>query len=180
MSRYSKKPLPIISGVQVTLAGSKVTVKGSKGELVINANPAVKVSQTGEILQVQPGSDDKAPQGNLVGLTYRLIQNMMKGVTEGFTKELDLNGVGYRMNLKGTVLNMQIGLSHEVNYDIPKGITVAVKGNRVSVTGVDKQLVGQVADNIRAFKPVEPYKAKGFKYVNEVVIRKAGKSGAKA
>jgi large subunit ribosomal protein L6 len=179
MSRYENMNLPVTTGVTVQLANGGVSTKGTKGELSFHVPAGVKVVQDGTNLKVQSEPNVAVNTSALIGLTFRMIQNMMKGVSDGFTKELELNGVGYKMALKGTTLNMQLGYSHEVNYELPKGVAAALKGNRVTLTGVDKQLVGQVADNIRAFRPVEPYKAKGFKYSDEVVIRKAGKSGAK-
>lgn len=177
MSRYQNKPLPVLTGIQVTMKDGLVTLKGAKGELQYQCPAHTKVTQDGSVLKVAAEGDVKA--GNLVGLTYRMLQNMMKGVTDGFMKELDLTGVGYRMAMKGQVLNLQLGFSHEINYEIPKGIAIEIKQSRISIKGSDKQLVGQVADKIRAFRPVEPYKGKGFKYSDEQVRRKAGKSGAK-
>lgn len=177
MSRYQNKPLPVLANIQVTLKDGLVVLKGTKGELQYRCPENTHVVQEGQVLKVAATPDTKA--GHLVGLTFRMLQNMMKGVTDGFLKELELNGVGYRMAMKGQVLNLQLGYSHEINFDIPKGIQIEIKANRISIRGSDKQLVGQVADKIRGFRPVEPYKGKGFKYVDEKVRRKAGKSGAK-
>lgn len=177
MSRFQNIPLPLPAGVTVSVAGSNIKVKGAKGELSLIAPAPVAVQV--ESNQVKVTVPDKTADGIKVGLVWRLIRNMMKGVVDGYEKTLELNGVGYRMALKGDVLNMQVGFAHDVDYKIPVGIAATIKQNRISIAGIDKQLVGQVADQIRAVKPAEPYKGKGFKYTDETVRRKAGKSGAK-
>jgi len=178
MSRYENKPLAVLPAVQVSLKDRDVVVKGAKGESTFRCPENTKVTQAAGVLKVEREDKNKST-GSLVGLTYRMLQNMIEGVTTGFQKDLDLTGVGYRMAMKGQILNLQLGFSHDINFEIPKGIQIELKPNHVTIRGTDKQLVGQVADKIRGFRPVEPYKGKGFKYSDEVVRRKAGKSGAK-
>jgi large subunit ribosomal protein L6 len=179
MSRIGKKPIYLASGVTTELKDSMLTVKGAKGELVLNIPEVVQVAEkiTEEdkksYLEVTvTGSEHSALWG-----TYRaLIANMITGVTEGWTKILELNGVGFRMNLQGKTLVMNLGFSHEVKYELPGNVEGSVEGNTLTLTSIDKQSVGKVASEIRAFKKPEPYKGKGFKYHDEVIRRKAGKT----
>jgi len=180
MSRVGRKPIVVPSGVEVKIEGSKVRVKGSKGELEREFNPNMKIeSQGGEILISRP--DDNRMNRALHGLTRALVSNMVTGVSEGFLKQLNIVGVGYKVDLKGKDLVMQLGFSHSVNYSAPKGIEFEVdsKANTIKVKGVDKQQVGQVSAEIRMFRPPEPYKGKGVMYADERIRRKAGKSAGK-
>ena len=181
MSRIGRKPVVVPSGVDVKIDGSKVKVKGSKGELEREFNPNMKIeTQDGEIIVTRP--DDNRTHRSLHGLTRALISNMVTGVSEGFLKQLNIVGVGYKVDLKGKDLVMQLGFSHPVNYPAPKGIEFEVdsKANTIKVKGIDKQQVGQVSAEIRKFRPPEPYKGKGVMYSGEHIRRKAGKaSGSK-
>ncbi len=176
MSRIGKLPVEIPSGVEVTLDGSKIIFKkGSvQKELDTKNNVIVKI-ENNQIVFAPKGEDR---QSKAFWGTYRSISdNIITGITKGFEKKLEINGVGYRAAVKGNVLELLLGFSHPINYDIPKDITITVEKNLVSVKGDDKQLVGQVAADIRSFRPPEPYKGKGVKYVDETIIRKAGKTG---
>lgn len=178
MSRIGKRPIIIPEGVAVTLDRNKVIVKGAKGSLSFehSFDVAVKIAEN-EILVEKKGKGKQAPA--VWGTTARLIENMIKGVTSGFKKQLELNGVGFRMSVAGKKINLALGFSHPVVVDIPEGIEVVIEGNGMMISGIDKQKVGQFAANIKALKPVEPYKGKGFRYVGEYVIRKEGKKAAK-
>ena len=177
MSRIGKKPIAIPSGVTVTVEKGIVTVKGSKVTLSFEYNQEVSVNVSEGSLQVEMiGRAKNAPA--IWGTTARIIENMIVGVTEGFKKQLELNGVGFRMNLAGKKINLALGFSHPVEVAIIEGIEVAIEGNVMTISGIDKHAVGQFAANIRALKPVEPYKGKGFRYVGEVVRKKEGKKSA--
>lgn len=178
MSRIGKKPIVIPAGVKVTLAGGTINVQGPNGKLAREINAGVMVNVDADAVRVENG----AGQSNtaLQGLTRTLIANMVEGVTKGFQKVLEINGVGYRADLKGTVLNLALGYSHPIEYPLPTGITAEVeKQTKVTVKGIDKELVGATAAKIRSFRPPEPYKGKGVKYADERIIRKAGKTGKK-
>ena len=177
MSRIGKKPVSIPSGVEVTLDKRVVAVKGPKGTLHFEHRREVKVTIEAGTLQVAKSGDGKQSRA-LWGTTAKTIANMIIGVTAGFEKALELNGVGYRMNLQGKKLNLALGFSHPVDMMLPEGITVVVEGNVLKVTGSDKQQVGEFAAVVRKLKPVEPYKGKGFRYVGEIVRRKEGKKAA--
>lgn len=178
MSRIGKLPITIPAGVEVSFSDDIITVKGSKGELTQAINPKMKITiAEGTITVAQKTSDVEAAEFH--GLTRTLIDNMIKGVSEGFKKELEINGIGYRAAVSGSKLTLNLGYSHPIEYAVPEGITVAVEKNIVIVSGSDKQKVGQVAAEIRAFRKPEPYKGKGVKYVTEHIRRKAGKTGAK-
>lgn len=179
MSRIGKLPIPVPSGVTVTLKEKTVSVKGPKGELSVEHHGRVVVRQEGaELLVERP--DDSTESRQFHGLYQRLISNCVTGVTTGFKKELEIQGVGYRMALKGKDLDCSLGYSHPVIFPAPQGITFSLpKPTSVVIEGIDKQLVGQVAAEIRRLRPVEPYKGKGIRYVGERVIRKAGKSAKK-
>ena len=177
MSRIGKKPVVIPAGVQVTVDGSTVTVKGPKGELKNTFDPAISITVEGNEIIVTRPSDVKEHR-SLHGLTRTLVANMVTGVTEGFKKELQVNGVGYRVAKQGKNLVMNLGFSHQVIMPEPDGITVEVPGpNSIIVTGADKQKVGQFAAEIRIKRPPEPYKGKGIKYIDEHIRRKEGKAG---
>jgi len=179
MSRIGQKTIEIPKGTTVELSGNEIVVKGAKGELTMNVHSAVKVTVGDNGVQV-----DKAHNASIAkamwGTTSRLIQNMITGVSKGFEKKLELEGVGYRMALKGKQVDLALGFSHPVLVDIPEGIEVVIDGQKMTISGIDKQKVGQFAANIRALKPVEPYKGKGFKYEGEYVQRKEGKKAAAA
>ncbi len=177
MSRIGKKPVSIPSGVEVSLDKRVVSVKGPKGTLSFEHRREVKVTIEGGLLQVAKVGETKQAQA-LWGTTAKTIANMITGVTTGFEKSLELNGVGYRMNLQGKKMVLALGFSHPVEMELPEGVTAVIEGNVLKVTGSDKQQVGEFAAVVRKLKPVEPYKGKGFKYVGEIVRRKEGKKAA--
>ena len=179
MSRIGKKPVTIPANVTVSVAeGNVVTVKGPKGELTNAFHPNMILNVEGNVLTVSRPNDE-AQNRALHGLTRTLINNMVEGVEKGFSKELEINGVGYRAEKKGNQLVMRLGYSHEVFMDEIPGITIEVNGNKVIIHGCDKQKVGQFAAEVRGKRPPEPYKGKGIKYVDEVIRRKVGKTGGK-
>jgi len=177
MSRIGKQPIPVPSGVEVSIDGTHVTVKGPKGTLEHRTPPTIAVSRDGdELIVTRP--DDEREQRALHGLTRSLVANMVQGVSEGYARELEIVGVGYRATAQGpSKLELQVGFSHPVHFEAPEGITFEVpQPTRITVRGCDKQLVGQVAANIRKIRKPEPYKGKGIRYADERVQRKAGKS----
>ena len=177
MSRIGKAPIPIPSGVDITVTGNEVTVKGPKGTLFRRLPADITVRQDGaEILVERP--DDQREHRALHGLTRSLVNNMVVGVTDGFTKDLEIVGVGYRATAQGpNRLELALGFSHPVSIDAPEGVTFEVpQPTRITVRGIDKEIVGQVAANIRKVRKPEPYKGKGVRYAGEVVQRKAGKA----
>ena len=178
MSRIGKKPVVIPANVTVNVAeGNVVTVKGPKGELTHTFHPDMILKVEGNVLTVER-PDEEHLHKSLHGLTRTLINNMVEGVDKGFKKELDVNGVGYRCEKKGTQLVMRLGFSHEVFVDEIPGITIEVPTpNKIIINGIDKQVVGQFAAEVRSKRPPEPYKGKGIKYVDEVIRRKVGKTG---
>lgn len=176
MSRIGKVPVQIPSGVTVTMDKDVVSVTGPKGTLSQFTMPGITVKQEGDKLVVTR-VDDEAVNRAKHGLMRSLVNNMIVGVNEGFSKQLELNGVGYRVNLAGQDLKFNLGFSHEVSYKLPEGIQAKVEQNIITINGHSKQQVGQVAAEIRALKKPEPYKGKGIKYVDERIIRKSGKSG---
>jgi large subunit ribosomal protein L6 len=176
MSRIGKLPIAVPSGVTITVDPDVITVAGSKGTLSQFTMPGVTVAHEGESIVVTRENDEPKNRAKH-GLMRALLNNMVNGVNGGFEKKLELNGVGYRVALAGTDLKMNLGFSHEVIYKIPAGIKVTVEQNIITVSGIDKQQVGQVAAEIRSLKKPEPYKGKGIKYVGERIIRKSGKSG---
>jgi large subunit ribosomal protein L6 len=177
MSRVGKMPVDMPSGVDVKVDGTHVTVKGSKGELSRQFNDRVSFSiEDGVITVVR--EDDTRESRALHGLSRALLANMVQGVSEGFTKVLEIQGVGYRASLKGSDIELLVGFSHPVDVKAPKGITFEVpEPTRIVVSGIDKEQVGQVAADIRKVRPPEPYKGKGIRYAGEYVRRKAGKAG---
>ena len=175
MSRIAKAPVDILSGVEITIAGQEVTVKGKKGTLVRVFNDAVEIVQEENQLMAKP-REGKANGWAQSGTARSLLNNMILGVSQGFEKKLLLNGVGYRAQAQGKKLNLTLGFSHPVAYEMPEGISIETPSQtEVIVKGVDKQLIGQVAANIRAYRPPEPYKGKGVRYADEVVRRKEAK-----
>ncbi|MBD2497178.1 50S ribosomal protein L6 [Nostoc sp. FACHB-280] len=179
MSRIGKRPITIPTKVQVTIDGTKVVVKGPKGELSRDLPVQVTVSQEGETLQVVR-KDDSRTSRQMHGLSRTLVANMVEGVSQGFQRRLEIQGVGYRAQVQGRNLVLNMGFSHQVQIEPPDGIQFAVENNtNVIVSGYDKEVVGNTAAKIRAVRPPEPYKGKGIRYAGEVVRRKAGKTGGK-
>ena len=180
MSRIGRKPIPIPSGVEVTLNGTHVVVKGPKGTLERDLVPDISVTREGDELIVTRPSDERDHRA-LHGLTRSLVNNMVVGVSEGFVRDLEIVGVGYRATAQGpNRLELALGFSHPVHVDAPEGITFEVASpTRISVRGSNKELVGQVAANIRKIRKPEPYKGKGVRYAGERILRKAGKAGKK-
>ncbi|KAA6184983.1 50S ribosomal protein L6 [Thiohalocapsa marina] len=175
MSRIAKAPISIPKGVDVNISGQQVTVKGPKGTLNWTVHATVELSAEGDTLQVKP-KDDKGEHWAMAGTTRALVNNMVTGVSTGFERKLSLVGVGYRAQAKGKVLNLALGFSHPVDYPVPEGIEIETPAaTEIVVRGADKQRVGQVAAEIRAFRPPEPYKGKGVRYTDEHVIRKEAK-----
>ena len=180
MSRIGKQPIVIPAGVKIDVTSDNViTVKGAKETLTRTLHPDMKVVIDGDTLTIVRPSDNKEHR-SLHGLTRTLVNNMVIGVTDGFTKALEINGVGYRAAMQGKVLNLTLGYSHPVNFEAEAGITIEVpQPNQILVKGADKERVGAVAAKIRSFRAPEPYKGKGIKYVDEYIRRKEGKTGAK-
>jgi large subunit ribosomal protein L6 len=178
MSRIGKSPIPVPSGVDVSLAGRHITVRGPKGSLERDIPGVITVRQDGDVLVVERPDDERQNRA-MHGLVRSLVNNMVLGVTQGFRKELEIVGVGYRATAQGPgSMQLALGFSHPVNITAPDGITFEVPApNRIVVTGIDKEAVGQVAADIRAWRKPEPYKGKGVRYAGEYVQRKAGKAG---
>lgn len=179
MSRIGKVPIPVPAGVQVDIKGSVVTVRGPKGTLSRELHPDIGIElQDGKILVTRP--TDNRLHRSLHGLTRTLVANMVEGVTNGFSRRLEVSGVGYRAQQAGKDVVLQVGFSHPVQVEPPQGISLGVEGaNRIVVSGIDKELVGEIAARIRRVKPPEPYKGKGIKFAEEQVRRKVGKTGGK-
>lgn len=176
MSRVGKQPIPIPSGVTITTSTDEITVAGSKGTLKQFVMPDITVKQEGDELVVTRANDQPKIRAKH-GLMRALLNNMVTGVSQGFSKKLEINGVGYRVAQQGTNLKLNLGFSHDVIYKVPAGTTTVIDQNTITVSGTSRQQVGQVAAEIRALKKPEPYKGKGIKYENERLIRKSGKSG---
>ncbi|EUJ53810.1 50S ribosomal protein L6 [Listeria fleischmannii] len=177
MSRIGKKPITIPAGVTVTLDGGKATVKGPKGELVKEFNPDIKIDIEGSEINISRPSDNKTHRA-LHGTTRAILNNMVVGVSEGYEKTLELIGVGYRAQKQGSKLVLNVGYSHPVEFEAPKGVEIDVPANtKIVVKGFNKEHVGELAANIRAVRPPEPYKGKGIRYEGEYVRRKEGKTG---
>jgi len=177
MSRIGKRPVPVPSGVTAVLEGQLVKVKGPKGELTFTAPEDVKVEQTNGSITVSPLSESKTAR-SMWGMSRTRVANLVEGVTQGYSRTLEINGVGYRAALKGKQLQLTVGYSHEVLHPIPDGVKVEVSGAKhevITVSGIDKQLVGQVAAEIRNYRPPEPYQGKGIRYKGEYIFRKEGK-----
>jgi large subunit ribosomal protein L6 len=176
MSRVGKKILAVPSGVEVKVEGKTVKVKGPKGQLTLGLHPHVTAVVSGSELSVAVSEPDSVKDRALWGLFRRLIGNMVTGVTKGFEKKLEISGVGFKAAVQGKKLKLDVGFSHEVDFPIPDGVSVTVDKNVIAVSGIDKQLVGEVAASIRRVKKPEPYKGKGIKYADEVIRMKAGKA----
>src|ERR1700749_3007727 len=175
MSRIGKKSVPLPKGVSASVDGQTVKVKGPKGELSVKLVPEVNATIGDEGVTVTPALNQERPR-QMWGLSRTLVSNLVTGVTTGFTQKLEIQGVGYRAAVQGKTLNLQLGFSHDVPYAIPEGISIVTeKPTMISVSGMDKQLVGQVAAEIRSWRPPEPYKGKGVRYEGEYVRRKEGK-----
>lgn len=179
MSRIGKVPIPIPKGVTVEIGAERVCVKGPKGQLEMRVPGRIRVLKDDSTLRVERPDDQKQSRA-YHGLVHRLLTNMIHGVTEGFEKRLEIQGVGYRAEAKGSRVELQLGFSHPVVYEVPEGVRVETPNpTTIVVSGIDKQKVGQVAAEIRAFRPPEPYKGKGIRYSGEYVRRKVGKAGTK-
>lgn len=176
MSRIGKLPITVPSGVEVSINGSDVSVKGPKGELGMSINGPIEAKLEENVISViRP--DDERESRSLHGLTRTMINNMVVGVTDGYSKKLELHGTGYRVMAKGDDLELQLGFSHSVEVAAPEGIAFAIEGNTITISGINKQLVGETAANIRKLRITEPYKGKGIRYEGETIRRKAGKAG---
>ena len=175
MSRIGKKPVPVPSGVNVAVDGQTVTAKGPKGELTFVVNELCKVALNDNEVAVEPVEKSQAARAAW-GMSRTMISNIVTGVSTAFTKELELIGVGYRAQMKGTSLSLSLGYSHDIDFPTPEGLTITTpKPTEIVISGIDKQKVGQAAAEIRAFRPPEPYKGKGVKYKDEFIFRKEGK-----
>lgn len=175
MSRIGKVAVAVPDGVTLTQNGQEITVKGPKGQLSLTLIDDVSAEMTDDGLKVTAGGDSKRAR-SMWGMHRTLVANLIEGVSKGFEKELEINGVGYRAQVQGKVLQLQLGFSHDVNYEIPEGIEIKCpKQTEVIISGMDKQRVGQVAAEIRSYRPPEPYKGKGVKYKDEYIFRKEGK-----
>lgn len=175
MPRVGKKPINIPAGVEVNVSGTHIAVKGPKGSLEFTFHDRVIFEKNDSIINVNVKSPEEKKSRELWGTSRVLLANMITGVTTGFVKQLEISGVGYRAAVAGKFLNLQVGFSHPVEFAIPEGIEIKVEKNTITVTGIDKQLVGQTAARIREIKKPEPYKGKGIKYTGEIIRRKAGK-----
>ncbi len=182
MSRIGKQSITIPKGLEVSVQGSKVIFKGAKAQKELETHNRVNISLKDGVLSFGLKEDANAEGLNLNAFwgTYRaLANNIVIGLTSGFTKQLEINGVGYKAALKGKILELSLGFSHPINYEIPQGVEVNIDKNIITLKGSDKQQIGQIASEIRAFRPPEPYKGKGVKYVEETILRKAGKTAKK-
>lgn len=175
MSRIGKQPINLPSGIAAVTSGSEVTVSGPKGSLSLQLLPGIKISQNDSQLIVERKNDDAVYRARH-GLTRALLANMVKGVSQGYDRKLEIHGVGYRVQSQGSDLKFNLGFSHDVTYKVPESISVSVDQNIITVSGADKQKVGQVAAEIRALRKPEPYKGKGIRYGGEQILRKSGKS----
>jgi len=178
LSRIGRKPISLPDGVTVTEESGTIRVKGPKGELSMDLVPGVKVDVNGQVLSVTRTREDKKTRA-FHGMTRALVNNLVVGVSQGFEKKLEIVGVGWRAQMQGKTLVLNLGYSNPVQYEPPEGVEITVEGpTKISIKGIDKQAVGQAAAVIRGFRPPEPYKGKGIRYADEYVIRKAGKAGA--
>jgi len=178
MSRIGRKPITIPAGVTVDLADRHVNVTGPKGALELDLLPGIQIEQADSTLTLKKEVETAETQRSY-GLMRTLIDNMVIGVSQGFTRQLEINGVGFRASVAGNVINLTLGFSHPIAFALPQGVEAKIEKNVITLTGFDKQLVGQVAANLRALKKPEPYKGKGIKYVEERIRRKAGKTATK-
>jgi large subunit ribosomal protein L6 len=175
MSRVAKSPIAVPAGVEIKQSGQTLAVKGAKGELKLALNPQVKVSVEGNVAKVEPAVESQQAWA-MAGTFRALLNNMVRGVSKGFERKLELVGVGYRAQAKGSVISLALGFSHPVEYALPAGVTAETPSQtEIILRSADKQLLGQVAANVRAFRPPEPYKGKGVRYSDEVVLRKEAK-----
>ncbi|OGF30375.1 50S ribosomal protein L6 [Candidatus Falkowbacteria bacterium RIFOXYD2_FULL_35_9] len=179
MSRVGKQPIIIPDGVEVNIENEIVKVKGPKGELMVKLIKNVFVEMVDKEIRVKIADETDGKQLALWGLFRSLINNLVVGVTEGFIKELEINGIGFKAEVRGNILVLNVGFSHPVNFEIPEGIKIEVKANVIAISGIDKHLVGETAAIIRKIKKPEPYKGKGIKYMDEVIVRKVGKTAGK-
>jgi large subunit ribosomal protein L6 len=179
MSRVGKKPIPIPEKIKVTLEGNLVTIQGSKGTLSRKIHPGVKLDISDSEIAVKIPSGDRVSR-SLQGLTRSLVSNMLTGVSRGFERVLEINGIGYRAEVKGKNILFNLGYSHSIDYPLPEGISASIDKNTIiKLGGIDKELLGLTAASIRQLRPPEPYKGKGIKYSEEYIQRKAGKTGTK-
>lgn len=178
MSRIGKNPVPVPKGVEVRFQDDWILVKGPKGELKTPGHGKVRYELQDGQVQLTRVDDSRAAREQF-GLRRTLLANTIHGVTQGFSKVLEVVGVGYKVAVNGPTISLNVGYSHPVEYTLPKGMSATVEGNKLTVSGIDKQQVGEVAAQIRRFRPPEPFKGKGIKYVDEVIRRKAGKTGKK-
>lgn len=178
MSRIGKQPVSIPNGVEVKIQGKELVFKKGNVEKKLDTKDLVNVSLEDNSIVFSSKSDDRKDRA-FWGTFRSLSQNIIIGINEGYTRKLEINGVGYRAAVKGNVVELQLGFSHPINYELPKGINASVEKNIITLTGDDKQVIGQVAAHLRGFRPPEPYKGKGVKYVEERIIRKAGKTSKK-
>jgi len=182
MSRIGRKPIEIAKGVQVSITKDVVSVKGPKGTLSLKRHKSVEIKQAkdeGKDVIVFERKGQEGPDRAAHGLMRALVANMMKGVTDGFTRTLEINGVGYKAEIKGANIVLSLGYSHPVEYKLPEGVSAKVDKNQLILSGIDREKLGGAAAKIRSFRPPEPYKGKGIKYVEETILRKAGKTAGK-
>jgi large subunit ribosomal protein L6 len=179
MSRVGKLPIKLAAGVSVRMENGTLIIKGAKNELKLSIHPAVNLDLGDKEIKVTVNNPDEGKEKALWGLFRNLINNMVIGVTDGFQKKLEIKGVGYRAVAAGNKLTLSLGFSHQIDFPLPAGISAAVDGNFITISGADKQVVGEVAAQIRRLRKPEPYKGKGVKYVDEVLRRKAGKAASK-
>ena len=182
MSRIGRKPVEVPSGVQVTLTKENFSAKGPKGTLSLKRHKDVEIKQDkedGKDVLVFERASNQGPARAAHGLMRALINNILTGVTTGFTRTLEINGVGYKAEIKGSNIVLSLGFSHPIDFKLPEGVTAKVDKNQLILSGIDKQVLGQAASKIRSFRPPEPYKGKGVKYIEETIIRKAGKTAGK-
>ncbi len=180
MSRIGKQQLSIPTDVTVTVASDVITVKGPKGQLQQAVHPAVTITVADNTAQVNVAHPDKKDERSLWGLYASLLKNMIQGVSQGFERKLEINGVGYKVAQQGNGLKLDLGFSHSIQFDLPEGVQAQVEKNTITISGIDKQQVGQVAADIRKLRKPEPYKGKGIKYDDEIIRRKAGKAAKAA
>lgn len=175
MSRVGRKPIPIPKGVEVTISAGQVAVKGPKGQLTLDRHPLIEVAKDdGQVVFNRP--DDSRQARAAHGLMRALTANMVHGVSEGFSRQLEINGVGYRAEVKGQQIIFNLGYSHPIDFKLPDGVSAKVEKNVLTLAGIDKQALGAAAANIRSLRPPEPYKGKGIKYMEETILRKVGKA----
>lgn len=180
MSRIGKQPIIIPDGVELTIENNTISAKGPKGELSIVIHPQVLLERDGQIINVKVKNEENKFERSIWGTSRKLISNVIEGVTKGFEKKLEVNGVGYNASVSGNKLVLKVGYSHPVDFDLPQGITATIEKNVITLNSIDKQLLGDTAAQIRSVRKPEPYKGKGIKYSDEQIRRKAGKAAAKA